>query len=186
MFFQGGSIFDMIQYNRVQYCTASSGEEGSCMSRRECSRFNGSASGNCARNWGICCVSTFAISLSVLFHEAVNCHNWLMNEYGALVKWYSERKNEVLGEKIPVPASHCMPHIVHGLTDVPRTWHLMVWHKRGMVKCMLTRVCVCVCDTTKVILTFRFVLKQLLVKFIYSFQHPWYVHWCSATNWYVI
>ena len=100
-----------------------------------------------------------------------------MNEYGALVKWYSESKNEVLG-KIPLPGSHCVLRILHGLADVPRTWHLMVWHRHGMVTCMHTvGVCVCVCVyvcmTTKVILMFKFFLEQLLVKFVYSL----YVHW---------
>jgi hypothetical protein len=40
-------------------------------------------------------------------------------------------------------------------------------------------VCVCVCDITKVTLTIRFFLEQLLIKSVYSFQHPSYV--CSAS-----
>jgi hypothetical protein len=57
--FQVQSIFDLIQQKRVQ-CTAITSEQGVCVSRKDCTDLVGSASGNCARNWGVCCVSAYA------------------------------------------------------------------------------------------------------------------------------
>jgi len=58
------------------------------------------------------------------------------------------------------------------LNGLTQTWHGDMHAYTRACVC----VCVCVYDTTKVIFTSRFVLKQLLVKFIYPFQHPLYVY----------
>ena len=37
-------------------CQTTSGEVGSCYSQKECSAMGGTASGTCAKGFGICCV----------------------------------------------------------------------------------------------------------------------------------
>ena len=55
-FFLVFSLFSVIRFKNIQ-CTGNNGLLGVCYSRKECTNLDGIASGNCARNWGTCCVS---------------------------------------------------------------------------------------------------------------------------------
>ncbi|GFG39627.1 hypothetical protein Cfor_02901, partial [Coptotermes formosanus] len=49
------SFFNVIRFKNNQ-CDGTGGQKGICYSRKECASLGGIASGNCARNWGTCCV----------------------------------------------------------------------------------------------------------------------------------
>ncbi|XP_033610129.1 uncharacterized protein LOC111871410 [Cryptotermes secundus] len=49
------SILNIISFTRVQ-CTGAGGLQGTCYSRRQCSGLQGTLSGTCAYNLGVCCV----------------------------------------------------------------------------------------------------------------------------------
>jgi hypothetical protein len=56
--FQGDPLFNIIRLNRVQ-CAGAGGQQGTCYSRLECSSLQGTISGKCAYNWGVCCISKY-------------------------------------------------------------------------------------------------------------------------------
>ncbi|KDR21501.1 hypothetical protein L798_02965, partial [Zootermopsis nevadensis] len=49
------SFFNVIRFRNVQ-CTGTNHHLGTCYSRQECTSLQGTASGSCARNWGVCCI----------------------------------------------------------------------------------------------------------------------------------
>lgn len=54
--FQGDSVFNIISFSRVQ-CAGAGGLQGTCYSKRQCSSLQGTLSGTCAYNLGVCCIS---------------------------------------------------------------------------------------------------------------------------------
>ena len=49
------SLFSVVQFKNNE-CTATSGLTGVCYSSTECTDNGGSASGNCASGFGVCCI----------------------------------------------------------------------------------------------------------------------------------
>jgi hypothetical protein len=66
--------------------------------------------------------------------------------------WWNDTqrgKLKYLGGKKTSPSPLYLPHVPHGLADVPSTLHLMVYHRHGMVTRMHVCVCVYVCMTQR-------------------------------------